>query len=81
MVKSQELLLVLYPLAPVEPSTRARAACREPLGRTKGSLNVERQNALHVSAEVNVLEFPERPHPKAAEVSPWHEVYSLRGPS
>ncbi len=49
MVNSQELLLVLYPLAPVEPSTRARAACREPLGRTKGSLNVERQNALHLS--------------------------------
>ncbi len=50
MGNSQELLLVLYPVAPVEPSTRVRAACREPqgrefiepVGRTKGSLNVER---------------------------------------
>ncbi len=72
MVNSQELLLVLYPVAPVEPSTRAR---------DEGSLMVERQNALHVSAGVNVLEFPERLHPKAAEVSPWYGFYSLRGSS
>ncbi len=89
MVNSEELLLILYPVAPVEPSTRVRAACREPqgrefiepVGRTKGSLNVERQNVLNVSAGVNVFEFPERLHLKAAEESPWHGVYSLRGPS
>ena len=77
MVNSQEVLLVLYPVAPVEPSTRARTACREPplrepqgrefiepVDRTKGSLTVERQSALNVSAGVNVWSLPKDYTPK-----------------
>ncbi len=33
------------------------------------------QNAPHVSAGMNVLEFPEGPRPKATNVSPWYGVY------
>jgi len=36
------------------------------------------QNVLHVRAEMNVLDGPEGPHPKAMDVSPWYGVYSDR---
>jgi len=34
------------------------------------------QNAPHVSAGINDLDFPEWPHPKATDISPWYRVYT-----
>jgi len=41
------------------------------------SLEVERQNAPHVSAGINVVNFPGGQHPKATDLNPWYGVYEV----
>jgi len=41
------------------------------------SLQVERQNAPHVSAGINVVKFPGGQRLKATELSPWYGVYEV----
>ena len=60
---------LIYPVPPVEslPFESLRA-----LSLSNGQ--VERQNAPHVSAGINVVKFLEGQRPKATDLSPWYGV-------